>query len=1019
VYKTNLNKRSLRSALLLGAASVATIGIAAPAMAQSTGVETVVVTGSRIPQQGLYSSSPVTAVGQQEMKFEGTTNIENLLNNLPSVFSEEASTVSNGSTGTATVDLRGLGSQRTMVLVDGTRLMPGDVSLPVADLNQIPAALVDHVEVLTGGASAVYGSDALAGVVNFIMRKDFEGVEFDGQYSVDNAANGTSNYDALNLSHNFTPAPHDWFGGGTDDGTVILGVNSENGKGNITAYLGYRNTQAVLEAKRDFSACTLSGDRPSLACAGSSNYNRWISIDDSSAGLGTYQFFEQGTGASGTGHFVPYTGANSQKFNYGALNYLQRPDTRYTGGFFAHYEVSKMADVYTDFMFSDDHTLAQIAPSGLFLGTGKVFDAFVEVNCSNPLMTANENLDLCGEITPATLDSHGHTLFSDFGAGGPFGHGYDTFFGGKWNGAGNYYANQSLLEIGRRDIEGGNRIDDLRHTAYRMKVGAKGDLGGGWSYDAYAQYGLTLYSENYSNEFSVQRVQNSLQVDPATGECYAKEQNIDTSCVPLDIFNGIGSITPAMENYVRAQGFKQGWTQESIASASLNGDLGEWGGQSPWAKNPVAVAVGVEYRQEKLLLDTSRDFQINDLYGQGSATLPVPESGFNVSEGFGEVRIPLAQGQPFVEDLSLNGGYRYSSYSTAGGVTSFKFGGEYQPVDDVRARASYQRAVRAPNVLELFTPQLSDLFGVTNAYGNNDPCETIVTGKCASVTNHGSGILDCPASQCNQLTGGNPNVKPETSDTRSFGLVFTPTFFDGFTATVDYFAIKVKGAIGGVDPNETLEECYGASATAASEAYFCPLVHRNILGQIYAGGFVSSTTTNTGALDTKGFDFEANYNTDMADWGFKGAGSLSFNMIGTLLNKLSTTPVPVPGIAPAYDCAGLYGGNCGTPNPRWRHKLRVTWSSPWDVDLSVEWRYVGKVDFPANNIPAFNYFDLSGNWTVRDGVDLRAGVSNLFDKEPPAVGSALAAAPFGNGNTFPGTYDALGRTIFVGATIKY
>ena len=197
MYQANLDKRSLRSALLLGAASVAAVSLSLPASAQDQSTETVVVTGSRIPQQGLYAPSPVTAVGQQEMKFEGTTGVETLLNNLPSVFADQTSGVSNGSTGTATVNLRDLGAVRTLVLVNGTRLMPGDPKAPVADLNQIPAALVDHVEVLTGGASAVYGSDALAGVVNFVMRKDFEGIEVDGQYGVAQADNTSAYYRGL------------------------------------------------------------------------------------------------------------------------------------------------------------------------------------------------------------------------------------------------------------------------------------------------------------------------------------------------------------------------------------------------------------------------------------------------------------------------------------------------------------------------------------------------------------------------------------------------------------------------------------------------------------------------------------------------------------------------------------------------------------------------------------------------------------------------------------------------------
>ena len=251
------SKSSLKTALLLGAATASAMSLSTMARAQES-VETVVVTGSRIPQVGLYSSSPVTAVSNQEIKYEGTTNVETLLNNLPGVFADFTETASNGATGQATVDLRGLGSVRTLVLVDGTRLMPSDPANPVADLNQVPAALVDHVEVQTGGASAVYGSDALAGVVNFIMRKDFEGVEVDAQYSVNNAGNGDSELESLQDAAGFPHAPTDWWGGATTDSTLIIGTNTADGKGNVTAYVGYRNIQPVLESKRDFSACSIS-----------------------------------------------------------------------------------------------------------------------------------------------------------------------------------------------------------------------------------------------------------------------------------------------------------------------------------------------------------------------------------------------------------------------------------------------------------------------------------------------------------------------------------------------------------------------------------------------------------------------------------------------------------------------------------------------------------------------------------------------------------------------------------------
>ena len=394
MHQITLDRRSLRSTLLLGAASMAAVGLSVPAFAQDQSTEIVVVTGSRIPQQGLYAPSPVTAVGQQELKFEGTTGVETLLNNLPAVFAAQTAGVSNGASGTATVNLRDLGTVRTLVLVNSTRLMPGDPLTPAADLNTIPAALVDHVEVLTGGASAVYGSDAMAGVVNFVMRRDFEGIEFDGQYGIAQADNTNATYRGYQSSVGYGQAE----GGHLErrqcrPARVIMGTNTANGKGNVTAYIGYDNVEAGDRWPSAISAPARSATHARThghVCAGSSNYNRWASLDNTTAKQPA-GFFEQGTGAAGSGNFVPFTAAPNQEYNFGPLNYLQRPDTRYNGGFFAHYEVNKELDVYSSFMFTDDYTVAQIAPSGLFFGTGTISGANVEVNCNNPLLTAQRS----------------------------------------------------------------------------------------------------------------------------------------------------------------------------------------------------------------------------------------------------------------------------------------------------------------------------------------------------------------------------------------------------------------------------------------------------------------------------------------------------------------------------------------------------------------------------------------------------------------------------------------------------
>jgi len=1052
----NLDTRSLRSTLLLGAASVAALSFSPPAAAQDQTTETVVVTGSRIPQQGLYAPSPVTAVGQQEMKFEGTTGVETLLNNLPSVFADQTSGVSNGATGTATVNLRGLGAVRTLVLVNGTRLMPGDPIVPVADLNQIPSSLVDHIEVLTGGASAVYGSDALAGVVNFVMRKDFEGIEVDGQYSVNQADNTNAYYRNLVTAAGFQEAKEGIWDGANTMGTFIVGTNTANGKGNVTAYLGYQNTRAVLAGARDFSACTIGSSSSNLAtahhvCAGSANYNTWISLDTASASAPNYLFHQTGTGAAGSGNFVPYTGAPNQKFNYGALNYLQRPDTRYQGGFFAHYEVNKELDVYSSFMFTDDTTLAQIAPSGLFIGTGAL-NGNVQVNCDNPLLSGNEQASLCNALLTSTpylgkptaySIMHGFpnptTLLQAFGPTGPYGNGFDdACTGATIPGCANQTAGQALLEIGRRNIEGGDRVDDLKHTSYRLQIGARGDLGSGWAYDVYAQYGYSLFTENYQKELSVQRTQLALEVDPATGKCYAAEPNaqgivVDSKCVPLNIFDGIGSISPDMLKYVGASGFREGYTEEQIVSGSLTGDLGQWGLRSPWASAPAALSVGSEYRAEYLQDLVDYAYSSGDLYGQGGARLGIPRSGFNVVEGFGELKIPLVQEKPWAEDLSFNTGYRYSSYSSAGAVSAYKYGLEWQPIDDFRIRASYERAVRAPNVLEAFAPDNIVLFA------GSDPCATQTTGQCASVPHAGTPLLVCPANQCYQQVGGNPNLRPEVGDTRTIGVVFTPTFLDGFTATVDYFNIDVSSAIGSVPPPFALAQCYALGASAAQVAQYCPLVHRNATGQIFGGGYVQAINVNTGFLHTKGVDFEANYNLALDGLPLTaGLGNVQFAFVGTWLDIYQINNVAG---GPTYDCAGLFGLTCsiaGTasgPLPKWRHRLRTTWATPWDIDFSVNWRYVSGVSLDSNTtqpglsngkfdkadatINAFYWIDFAADWNVRTGVDLHMGVNNVFNRLPPTLTTNALPAITGNDNTFPGVYDSLGRTFFVGATIKY
>ena len=1013
--------------------------------AAEPGVETVIVTGSRIPQTGLTSPSPVLVVGHDELTFQGTTDVTTLVDRLPQVFASQNANISNGATGTDNVNLRDLGASRTLVLVDGSRLMPGDPVDPAADINVVPAALVDHIELLTGGASAVYGSDALAGVVNFIMRKDFEGIELDGTWSIAQNNNDTARW--RNLIQNqidqgfpgFAEPQKDVWNGATDDATLIMGANSDNGKGNVSVWLSYRSTAAVLESTRDYSECTLFWTGKNVICQGSPNYNRWLSLDDAYGGQQPY-FFQTGNGESGSGRFVRFTDVPDQNYNFASTNYFLRPDTRYTGGFFAHYDVDRRLQLYADLMIADDDTVAQIAPSGLFFGSGVGPDFTVYVNCSNPLMTAQENYLLCGELPgDARVTVNGRTF---------------------WNGAGNNpaltgdpdgIAGQANLYIGRRDIEGGERRSELRHTSYRMKIGAKGDLGEGWSYEVYGQEGFTQFSNISTGNLSTSRVQNALEVDPLTGQCYAAEQGAAPGCVPLDIFNGIGSITPAMQKYVAAAAMQEGWTEEKIVSGAATGDLGQWGVKSPWARDAAVAVVGVEFRQETLAYSPDEEFSTGDIEGSGAPALPVPASGFGVTEGFTELQLPLVQNAVPIEDVMLKGGYRFSSYSRSGTTNTWYGAAEWQPVDDLRLRASMQHAVRAPNVVELFTSPV--IVGLSSQYPDGDPCAIITTGQCAKVPNDGKSILICPAALCNAQVGGNPFLKPEESNTRTAGIVLTPAFLDGFTATVDWWDIDVTHYISTIPQQQILAECYGRNATFESEAFFCPFVHRAPNGILYGPGYVADDSINTGYLKTSGIDFSLNWQADTADWFGVQEGSLTFNLMGTWLDTLVTEAVPVTSLTAglaarsSYDCAGLFGPICGSA-PKWRHNLRVTWATPFDVRISLAWRFTGAQSLDADtstrllgggraltqcgsfdvsgvgdcidaHIGSYSYFDVSAAWTVRSGVELRAGVNNIFDLEPPVLSDFAVPINTSNGNTLTGGYDVLGRSLFVSATIKY
>ncbi|MXP45135.1 TonB-dependent receptor domain-containing protein [Allopontixanthobacter sediminis] len=1016
----------------------------------ATGVQTevgdpIVVTGTRIRQANLESASPITVVSAEEITQTGTTRVEDLVNSLPQVFAAQGSNVSNGSTGTATLNLRGLGSERTLVLVNGRRLVPGDPTTSAADINVIPAAMIERVDVLTGGASSVYGADAVAGVVNFVLDTDFEGFKLDTQYSV-------YNHDNRNNSAYTDPLDARGFGyprgmstdGGTFDATLAFGSSFDDGRGRVSAYVGYRKINPVVQASRDYSACALSGRTKAQFDADGQLYSCGGSATSPTGTLFAYDSDDPRTAnfTSLTYQFAPNRGIapGFTPFNFAPTNYFQRPDERYTAGVFADYEISDAIKPYMEFMFMDDRTVAQIAPSGDFGNS-------LSLNCDNPLLGASQLALICDDenllVSPAPGDAFfvvGNAAAEnqariDRGLGEPLLGTTPFDFIDPTTGA---TYNRGFAQVLRRNVEGGPRQDDLQHTSYRAVLGVKGDLSPVWSYDTYYQYGRTNFAQTYLNDFSVTRINRALDVvNDVNGNpvCRSALDGTDPNCVPWDIFSP-GTTTPSPESiaYLSTPGFSRGIVTEQVISGYVSGALGQYGFKSPWADDGVGVVFGAEYRKEKLEFSSDTAFQTGDLAGQGAPTLPVSGS-FDVKEFFTEINVPIARNS-WVYDFSITGGYRYSDYSTGATTDTYKIEGEFAPIPDIRLRGGYNRAVRAPTVQDLFAPQRVALDGST------DPCSGFAitaadTGCLAQGLSVGQTVAPNPADQYNGLIGGNPNLLPETADTYTVGAVLTPTFVPGLALSVDYFNIKIEDAIQGIGADTIVAAC-----TATADPEFCSLVNRDPSGSLWrsSGGFVTNLQQNIGGLSTSGVDVNASYRTQVGN-----AGRLSLSFVGTWLDELVLdTGVTVPGQDQTYDCVGLYGNTCGTPTPEWRHTARVGFDLPSGMGASVRWRYFGNVTLdaledntnlgstaasgpapggiarPGNaGFDSISYFDLTFNWEVGDNFDFRLGANNVFDKAPPTTGSQSCPAGFCNGNVFAQVYDALGRYIYAGVTLDF
>jgi iron complex outermembrane recepter protein len=988
-------------------------------------VTEVVITGSRIASPSLQSVSPVTAVSSEEIKDQGITRVEDLLNSLPQVVSDQGSGLSMGSNGTATVNLRGLGIQRTLVLINGRRLMGGDPAAgapsttalsgaSAGDINQIPVALVDRVDVLTGGAASTYGADAVAGVVNFVMNDHFEGVRIDVNAGIFNHDNHEGWMDPL-LQQSGSPVPtgSNW-DGANKDLTLVMGHSFADGAGNFEGYLGYRRTSPITANTRDHSACVLNNH---LNLSSGASFGPYVC--DGSVNSAPSVIFNQVNFApsqvGAAGNLVPFY----QSYNYASTHYLQRIDERYTAGFFGHLKFNDHAEAYTEFMLMDDNTRGNYAPAGIFLGSGfatsgspALRDGDYYVNCGvggygnagmNPYLTPSEFSDICTPGSPYT----------------------------SVNGATVPVPGDVQLLIARRNVEGGPREDTYVHNTLRGVFGVRGEITADWTYDSSVTYGQTRSSDYHNNDTSSALMQNALlAVKGPNGVPVCRGGQV--GCVPWNVFNPAIPVTQAELNYFSVPAELAAYGTEDIWTTFVSGDLTHAGVALPTANEGLKVVFGTEYRREADTRQPDNEYLTGDL---GNVKVEGFDAGYHVWEAFTEERMPLASNLPGIKSLDLEAGYRYSSYSSGFDTNTFKLGLTWSPISDVRVRGSYNRAVRVPNVAELYDPAVVELDAGTDlcAAGpyihNAAACALTNYGKPITVPTPGS-----PAGQYNGFLGGNPNLKPEVGKTTDVGIVLTPTILPGFSATIDYADIKITDVITSYGPNLIQQNCV---LSGSATSYFCQLIHRDTNGTLWASpqGYTIDPLLNIAGLENKSVD------VGVADrWDLGQLGRLRSRLDGTYLLHLITTPGG--GVAP-FDCAGYYGPSCTPITPKWRHRFSMDWDTPLaGLSGGATWRffgsgtnsllnpnspdYVGAATIAKNGpppdarIPTISYLDLHASYTW-NSITLRLGCNNVLDKDPPFVDTVNSGgnSVYAESNTFPSVYDVGGRYLFANLTVDF
>jgi outer membrane receptor protein involved in Fe transport len=997
-------------------------------------IEEIITTGTRIRDENIIAASPITTISQEEISLKQTPNIERVFRDMPITIPGDGENVNNGTSGQATLDLRGLGEGRSLILIDGKRLSPYDIT-GVATTDVIPVNMLKRVDVVTGGASAVYGSDAMSGAVNFILRDDFEG--FEVEYGWSDTDSGEAE-----------------FGGGEDTTfmSAIFGVAFDDGRGHMVLGGGKTSRGSVLLGERSFGLYGVASDtgsglgepppEPPGDCSGNTPFT---TLHSSNVGSTTaipatldllsgsrYQFRDNGD-----------VGDRCARFNFNPFNYYQTPQDRTQFTTIASYDYNDSVEFYARATYTSNESAFQIAPSGTF---GQLFT----IPVANPFFNAGVRQTIIDDLTgfagdfvtdtnaaiadcqdnlggtcdQATLDALNAALAAD-----P--NGFITAGIQDVNGDGVFDENDTFRSTARRrTLELGPRSAIYDTDYFQYVLGVRGELPGameGWNYDVSYQRGVSDFVETRDGFTNLTNLAAGINTVSAT-ECITVTGEVtEAPCSPINVFGPFGSITDEQreEGYFIALASDIRKATQEITHASISGTLDAV--QLPTADSGLAVAFGLESQKLTASSDPDECLKLAPASCQGGAggnRLPI-NGKYSSDEWFIEAALPLLSDMTGAENVDIELGFRSADYDVQGDTDSWKAGISWEIVPGFRMRFMQQQAVRVANVGELFRPITTGLDNATFdpcSIGNPNPPapgsdlfnRCVATGMLPNQVGQASDII---SGQINVFSGTNPDAlpSPEEADTTTIGFVWE-TDFGSIPATIslDYYDIEINDYIDTPSGQEALDTCYIIGDPDCLAAVV------RIGGTLsISGAGVPAYYTNFERFQAEGLDLVISTDFDL---GNAGTLAVQLNAHRYLTNEFLTTS-----LSEVVDCNGIYGTSCD-PVPEYRHTLRGQWMRD-AFDASLLWRHIGSMDAQANErdalFPAFrsvdsqDYFDLTFGYNYNDMVRLSLMVANVTDEDPPILGNETGSTSFNSGNTFPSLFDTMGRIYNVAVKLTF